>query len=436
MLSEKNVTLIGSNAIFLGLIALLFAFPSWTPALYPAFLGVFLWTDFRRDEELQGLFLFMVAAAGFVLASRAPETGTRIALWVETAGVASAGLGLGFHRRRLARDRHKALEQLQELDSQIRDLERDLKSYQGFEENSSAQIRVRRDLTEAARSLGSTLDPQEVQLRLVHALEKRYPESRIKVLPGQPSDPLVLRAVENRGSVLVKDSRLEAGGGGGFRSAVVAPLLVLKRPFGFVRLEDDRPGVFQPSDQRTVDLYAMLARLALENIQLIQSVNDLATHDPLTQLYTHRAFQDRLQEEVLRAGRSHQPLAIIMCDVDHFKRYNDTYGHPAGDFLLKTIAGILTFQARPVDFVARYGGEEFAILLPAVERAPAVEFAGQIRARVAQEAFVFQGHRTSVTMSFGVACFPQDTTTPSQVLRVADERLYQAKRGGRNQVVG
>ena len=125
-----------------------------------------------------------------------------------------------------------------------------------------------------------------------------------------------------------------------------------------------------------------------------------------------------------------------MCDVDHFKSYNDRYGHQAGDHLLKTLAGILASFARPVDMVARYGGEEFTLILPNYVRSETVQLAERIRARVSDEPFVFQGLPTRATMSFGVASFPQDATTASQIVRCADERMYRAKHGGRNQVVG
>ena len=141
-------------------------------------------------------------------------------------------------------------------------------------------------------------------------------------------------------------------------------------------------------------------------------------------------------EEVLRSGRGQTPVSLIMCDVDHFKKYNDTYGHQAGDMLLQKVAQILSNHARPVELVARYGGEEFAIVLPGIVRAQAVEFANRIRVKVETEPFVFQGQQTRVTQSYGVSSFPQDATTPSQLVKAADERLYTAKHNGRNQVVG
>jgi diguanylate cyclase (GGDEF)-like protein len=210
----------------------------------------------------------------------------------------------------------------------------------------------------------------------------------------------------------------------------------MRQPAGFLKLESDQPGAFTPEDLRTADLFATMAALSLENIQLYEHVHEAAVHDPLTQLYSHRAFDARLREELLRAGRSQTPLSFILCDIDHFKVYNDRYGHQAGDQLLRTLAAIIASFARPVDFPARYGGEEFCLILPNFVRSEAVGLAERIRLRVAAEPFVLRGQRTGATMSFGVASFPVDATTASQIVRIADERLYRAKDGGRNQVVG
>ena len=258
------------------------------------------------------------------------------------------------------------------------------------------------------------------------------------VVGGAGEDPLLLAAQRRRGPVLIKDARTESQvvPGARFISGVAIPMKVMRQAAGFVKLESDTPGAFGPDEVRTADLFATMAALSLENIRLYESVHRQATHDSLTQLHSHRAFQQRLQEEVLRAGRSQTPLAMIMLDVDHFKQYNDKFGHQGGDQLLRTLAAILASFARPVDFVARYGGEEFAIILPNYVRTEAVQVAERIRARVAEEPFVFNGAPTRATMSLGVAAFPTDATTASQIVRVADERLYKAKHGGRNQVVG
>lgn len=168
------------------------------------------------------------------------------------------------------------------------------------------------------------------------------------------------------------------------------------------------------------------SRLRVKNEELER----LSVTDGLTGLTNHRALMQRLHEEALRSRRNKHPFAVIMADVDHFKQYNDEYGHPQGDIVLKQVAQILQQTTRTVDCVARYGGEEFAVLLPETSIAGALEVAERIRVRV--ETSNFPGRR--VTLSVGVAEFPRHDDDPQGVIAVADAALYVAKREGRNQV--
>ncbi len=156
----------------------------------------------------------------------------------------------------------------------------------------------------------------------------------------------------------------------------------------------------------------------------------LATQDGLTGLKNHRAFQDRLAEEVARARRYDTPLSLVMLDVDHFKQYNDTFGHPAGDQVLLQVAETLREAVRESDYAARYGGEEFVLILPQTNTAGAVEIAE--RCRVALEEAAWQ-HR-AVTASLGVASLLPGHRDGISLLIDADRLLYQAKSEGRNQV--
>jgi diguanylate cyclase (GGDEF)-like protein len=157
----------------------------------------------------------------------------------------------------------------------------------------------------------------------------------------------------------------------------------------------------------------------------------LSVTDGLTGLTNHRALMQRLNEEAVRSRRTDRSFSVIMADVDHFKTYNDTFGHPAGDDVLKKVALLLKEATRTVDCVGRYGGEEFAVLLPETAMDGAMEVAERIRHRV--ETAQFPGRQ--ITMSIGVAEFPKDASEVSQIVVVADEALYVAKREGRNQVV-
>lgn len=437
MLSYRNLTWLGASAIFLFVSALLAFRPALGLEFYPLFALIFFWTDYRLDSEIDIIFVFLAIVAAGILGSQIGGMDRRLALGAELMGVVLVSFGLGLHRESLNEQVQKVLVDAQTFDVEIQDLERDLSYFTTFETTAAVQIGLRRDLTLAAKSLGSTLDRQEVQRRLLDILTKRYADSKVHIVPGQSSDRLIMWAVNSRSSVMVRDIQTDdrfTGGAFDFRSAIISPLSVMKRPVGFARLESAKPDAYSNDDLRTVDLFATVAGLALENIQYLENVNDLASHDALTQLFTHRAFQTRLQEEVLRAGRSQQALSIIMCDVDHFKKYNDRYGHQAGDTLLRTVAGILTQTARPIDFVARYGGEEFSLILPGMAKPEASALAEEIRRKVEEAVFTFGGHRTSVTMSFGVSSFPADAMGAGQILHAADERLYRSKNAGRNQV--
>jgi|GEM_PF-302789 len=167
-----------------------------------------------------------------------------------------------------------------------------------------------------------------------------------------------------------------------------------------------------------------------------ERLRKLATSDGLTGLYNHRYFQERWRREIKRARRYSEPLSLMIIDVDHFKTYNDTLGHPQGDALLREMANLLVASVREVDLVARYGGDEFVIVLPKAPKEAAMALGERIRARV--EAHEFPNRsvlpRGHLSTSIGVATFPEDGSGPSEVIQAADDGLYVAKKAGRNTV--
>lgn len=175
------------------------------------------------------------------------------------------------------------------------------------------------------------------------------------------------------------------------------------------------------------ELDAMNEKLRRQNEELER----LSTSDALTGLYNRRYLTQRLSEELVRSYRHKGAFSVLMADVDEFKKYNDAFGHPAGDEVLKKVAGILLNSTRSMDCTARYGGEEFAVLLTGTSADVANEVAERIRARV--EAQEFAGRK--ITLSIGIAEFPTDGETADEVISSADEALYSAKRSGRNRVV-
>lgn len=188
-------------------------------------------------------------------------------------------------------------------------------------------------------------------------------------------------------------------------------------------------------------LEAMNAALAETN-QELEAANaalvELAAIDSLTSLANRRSFDDRLDWEWRRLARKQQPLSLILADIDFFKRYNDSYGHQAGDACLQRVAQVLRSSLmRPADFAARYGGEEFAIVLPSTNLAGAEQVAERIREQVSTLAILHaQSERGYVTLSLGVACLtPQPHQDAIALLQTADQALYAAKTAGRDRVV-
>jgi diguanylate cyclase (GGDEF)-like protein len=161
----------------------------------------------------------------------------------------------------------------------------------------------------------------------------------------------------------------------------------------------------------------------------------LASTDGLTEVYNHRTFQERLAQEVARANRYSRPLSLLMIDVDHFKVYNDTYGHPQGDIVLQDLARLLREMSRTSDTIARYGGEEFAVILPETDSVSAQKIGQRLREQV--ERYPFAGKERmpggTLTISTGVATHVPGGSKDA-LLHAADAALYMAKREGRNRV--
>jgi diguanylate cyclase (GGDEF)-like protein len=159
-----------------------------------------------------------------------------------------------------------------------------------------------------------------------------------------------------------------------------------------------------------------------------------ATRDPLTGLYNRRFLDGMAQSATAKAVRGCTPFSVLLADLDHFKKLNDTWGHAAGDLALRETADCISAAVRSSDIVCRYGGEEFLVLLPGCDFAGATKFAETIRARIAGLRAASGGASPSVTASVGVASFPAHGTTAEMVIRSADEALYRAKREGRNRI--
>lgn len=174
----------------------------------------------------------------------------------------------------------------------------------------------------------------------------------------------------------------------------------------------------------------------LDEIHALQAqLKEQANRDPLTGLYNRRYLDSTLERELARCKREGHPLSLLLFDIDYFKQVNDTYGHQAGDEVLRSLAAMLGQQARVGDVACRFGGEEFLMLLPSMPLATAQERAEQWRTAFAATIIAFGEFRMQTTLSIGIATYPGHGTSPEELIRCADHALYRAKAEGRNRVV-
>lgn len=223
----------------------------------------------------------------------------------------------------------------------------------------------------------------------------------------------------------------------GVKSFLIAPLKIEKQPIGLLGIFAKGHYDFTGEELRWLTTFATHASLIIENARLLEATKRLSITDELTQLYNFRYFQDRFKEEFRRAKRYNHNLALLMCDIDYFKNYNDTNGHEAGNEVLRKLAQIMMSLVRDVDFVARYGGEEFILLLIETSKDGALVVAEKLRQTVEKENFLHQEKQPNgnLTVTIGIAGFPEDVTTGQELIVHADEALYRGKEEGRNRAI-
>jgi two-component system cell cycle response regulator len=267
--------------------------------------------------------------------------------------------------------------------------------------------------------------------------------------------PEIRRALDEGVAVLIEDTHTspvydEIRKTWAMEGRVVPIRSVIALPFS---LDPLRTGVFflrtdetelalSREDVEFADMVIKAAVAALHRAQVMETtradkerLETLATTDPLTQLLNRRALVDRLSIEVDRARRYGTVVTLLMIDLDHFKVINDTFGHLAGDDVLREMAALLQGAIRTVDVAARYGGEEFVVILPETGEEGAIAFAERIRERIEEHPFAAAGRALELTASIGVATFPGErVTTTDDLFARADEALYRAKAQGRNRV--
>ena len=342
------------------------------------------------------------------------------------------------------------------------------------------EVSSQRKLVDILHDVTGELDTDEIYRLLARRVARALDISHCSVVLARPGDetaivatafenpslrnlpirldryPEIRTALEEGVAVLIQDTRTnplyndvrkiwqEEGRNVPIRSVIALPFSLDRQHGGvfFLRTTEQEPAL-KSEDVEFADTVIRAAVAAIRRAQALEStradnarLHELATTDPLTQLLNRRALLERLHHEMDRARRYGTVVTLLLLDIDHFKKVNDTYGHLVGDDILREVAALLQHAARAVDVVARYGGEEFVVVLPETGSEGAVAFADRVRERVAQHAFGGERHPDlRITVSIGVAPFPGPRIESAEELFArADEALYRAKTDGRNRV--
>ncbi len=227
---------------------------------------------------------------------------------------------------------------------------------------------------------------------------------------------------ENEEFLKIKKQNIKGG------TLMCAPLISKDKIMGALNVSKSTPYSFSDSDFELFVNLANQVAIAIDNARLYR----YAVTDEMTKLYNHRYFQQRLDEELLRADRYEDQISLLILDVDHFKHFNDTYGHPEGDRVLKTVARLIEKSVREIDIPARYGGEEFVVICPGKAGTSALVPAERIRKAIEAFDFRINGVHVPITVSLGAACYPENATTKAELIKKSDTALYYSKENGRN----
>ena len=270
----------------------------------------------------------------------------------------------------------------------------------------------------------------EIQVSDMEEIEKRLDGPGIASQTIREGTPVIVMN-ENNDWMLSKKHETIMMRQDSFRLVGFA-LISHNMPIGALILLSHGTGDFTADKLEFFQAYANQVAAALTNAHLYGEQQNMASTDSLTGLPNRRSFDEKLARELSQAMWDQYPLALLMLDMDTFKKYNDTYGHPAGDQLLKVFASVLQNHIRGKDTAARYGGDEFAVILPGSNQQQGYVIAERIRISAAEQ---MGDADVKVTVSIGVASSPIHAKTPSDLIQAADTALYQAKQGAGNRVI-
>lgn len=310
----------------------------------------------------------------------------------------------------------------------------------------SATLELDKVFNNVMRKIARTFNIEKYSLMLLDKEQKELSIAAHSGLPSDLVDNVRFKAGEGIPGQVLKEGQIISSQdikdeGDFYKRGILErteylsiPLRSRERIIGVLNCHKKEGEEFSEIEKQLLMTIANNLATAITNSELYAEVERLSITDGLTELYNHRYFQDALRKEVERAERYGHNLSLIMVDIDNFKNYNDTHGHPAGDIILKRLAQVIKSATRKIDIVARYGGEEFVLILLETNETGAKDLAERVRRKI--EGYPFPNRETqpggTLSVSLGASTLPIDSQNANELISHADEALYQAKNHGRN----
>ena len=438
-LSHKNKIII-SAVLFIFLSYSIVVFNAISFSLIPLFIIPVIILDYR-DFEIRFIFLFFILFISLLLSRVFHNTNLSMGLnFLSFLSVFIFSLIKNSVEKSFILNREKELSKISEIKREIDDLKSQKQTYIKHRETILLNLNSRQKLISCLKDIQFSRNNDEIISNLMKSISLVFPKSLSEFIISPSSSRIAGDVFKTSTPVYIPDVNIESRYNYSCfklleKSIVYMPVSAFSKTIAVVKVYSDKAGYFSIDDFRTLEILCATASIAIENISLYNTTEDLARKDSLTGLFTHRAFQDKLDEEILVSSRTKKPMVLLIIDIDHFKRVNDSYGHQTGDYVLKRIASLISNNSREFDFVARYGGEEFSIIMPQTSKNEAINIAAKIRESVKEYDFIFEDKRLKATISIGMSEFPSEASSKVQIIRVADERLYKAKREGRDRIV-
>ncbi|MEW6555886.1 MAG: sensor domain-containing diguanylate cyclase [Elusimicrobiota bacterium] len=423
--------------LFLVISIFLFVFKKNVVDIFAFFLLIILGAAITADLVIVDLVALLVSLLGLVGMSFT-EGWSRILVLAEIAATWGIVWLSHLFNDRLKHQQAEDSHELSDMSTEIEKVKKELSVNKQKFEKIGQRIVQYKNLTIATKELTKITDLQKLKSKLSELVRRILNCDNVRIttfLPDDDKPPDIFDAwvVKKQIPLLIQNTLRDWRFDYSLipktiKSIIAVPLYHDKSIIGIVRVDSDDENRFSQEDIGVVSILVNITEMTIENLHLLDKTKELSIIDGLTGVYVRKFLDERLQQELLRASRFKTTLALAFCDIDHFKKFNDTFGHQQGDEVLKRFANILRQHCRETDIIARYGGEEFAIILPETSKEESIKIAEQIRTS-------FQLPSEKTTVSIGLSFFSEDAIDHSQLIRKADERLYRAKETGRNKTV-